>query len=145
MRKKKAQQYTAAEFEAVVALIRADAGVAADIEAITGQSLDDKTPRQLFELFVSIGQAADVQTVVARYGQARQSLRQVRAQLAEPVEVEPAAAAHITRLETQLAELKAANTALRQTNKALLNGSRQAAPMAAPVAGRVLTGKVVAQ
>jgi hypothetical protein len=139
-KKRSAQNYSADEFAAVVTLIETDAGLRADIEAITGQTLDCKTPRELFDLFRAINDAAEVQATVVRYGQARQAVRQTRAMLAAGAleELDPACPAtkKIHELEARCDELKARNQRLEASNKALLSGR------VAPIAPRVVKGEV---
>lgn len=140
------EQYTPEEFDQVVGIIRADAQVRADIEAITGQPLEGRSPRELFNLFRAIHEAAAVQEAVARYGRARRTLRAVRAELAadrvaeleaglaDNPDVNELAARRIHELEAKLDKAKAENRRLKQSNKAIAAG--------APVAPRVIPGKV---
>jgi len=135
-RGKRPEQYTPEEFDQVVGIIRADAQVRADIEAITGQSLDGKSPRELFDLFRGIHEAAVVQEAVARYGLARRRLRAVRAELAadraaelaEGLDVNPdvneIARKRIAELEAKLDQLKIENNRLRRSNKAIAGAPR---------------------
>ena len=128
MKQKKPQEYTAEEFDAVVAMIRNDASLRADIEAITGQSLNGKTPRELFDLFQTIEKTTAIQAAVVNYGRARQAVRDTRAMLAEGAlaEMDPAdpALRRIRDLEAKVDELKSTNSRLRDTNKALMSGKR---------------------
>lgn len=48
---KKSQQYTAEEFDAIARMVTDDRAVRALVEATTGQSVDGKTPRQVFDLY----------------------------------------------------------------------------------------------
>jgi len=128
-KKKRPQEYSPDEFDQVVNLIQGDAGLREDIEAITGQQLAGKTPRELFNLFRSINQAADIQAAVVRYGQARRAVRQTRRDLAtqatelpDGADVDQITAARIRELETKVDELKAQNTRLKATNKGLMSG-----------------------
>lgn len=131
-----AAEYSPEEFDAVVALIQSDAGLRADIEAITGQTLDGKTPRELFEAFRAIDAAADIQISVARYGKARQLVRETRAELAAAAvedlsnnpDIHQLARTRIGQLETTVDEQRALIERLRTTNKGLMSG-------AAPVPG----------
>ncbi len=115
------QEYSPEEFEAVVALIRNDAGVRADIEAITGQTLDGKSPRELFDLFRTLEGATQVQSVVARYGQAKRALRQTRVDLANPALLPPPVAAYVEQLQAKVDEERrlrvAAETALKRVKQ----------------------------
>lgn len=141
-KKKNAQQYSSEEFDAVVALIKRDADLRRDIEAITGQKLDGKTPRELFDLFRAIQGATEVQAVVVRYGQARQAVRQVRAELdgtATAEKVLGTAQSRINELEARNDGLKEENARLKAANAAL-NAGRGATPL--PTAGRVVQGNV---
>lgn len=132
-RKKKAQDYSAEEFNAVVALIQADAGLRADIEAITGQKLDGKNPRDLFNLFRAINTAADVQASVVRYGRARQAVRQTRVELENlpPADMPTSTAAYVERLQTRLDEAKREVRELKAAAAALHGG--KVTPIARPV------------
>lgn len=131
-KKRNPQEYSPEEFDAVVAMIRADAELREDIEAIIGQSLEGKTARELFDAFRTIKRATELQLTVAAYGKARQLLRQTRADLAagaleaDVPEVPAAGEARlqIERLETKLDELKRENKQLRVSNKALMAGRR---------------------
>lgn len=118
MKARKPQDYSPEEFDAVVALIRRDADLRADIEAITGQTLGGKTPRELFDLFRTLDGATQVQSVVVRYGQAKRALRQTRADLAEPIELPPSVADYVQGLQAKVDEekrkRKAAEAALEQ-------------------------------
>ncbi len=137
-KKRHPQQYSAEEFDAVVALIQRDAGLRADIEAITGQKLDGKKPRELFDLFRAIDQAADLQVTVAKYGRARQLVREVRADLEGTETAEKVlgtAQTRINELEGRNDLLKEENARLKAANAAL-NAGRGATPL--PTAGRVV-------
>lgn len=118
-RQKKAQEYSPEEFDAVVALIRRDEQLRADIEAITGQKLAGKTPRQLFDLFRTLEGAAQVQTVVVRYGQARRAVRQTRIDLAEPAMLPPATAEYVAGLQAKVDAEKRRRKAAEDELKAL--------------------------
>jgi hypothetical protein len=131
-RKKKAQEYSAREFEAVVALLMNDESIRGDIEAITGQGLAGKTPRELFDLFRAIDEAAAVQTSVARFGQARQALRATRAAV-EGVET---AENVLDAARARIVELEARNDALKAQNAAL-NARHGATPITNVVRGEV--------
>lgn len=140
MRKRNAQEYSPEEFDDVVAMIQGDASLRADIEVITGQKLDGKTPRDIFNLFLTIQRTTEVQAAVVRYGQARQAVRQTRAMLAEGAldDRDPTdpAIRRIRELEARNDELKATNERLKNTNKALMEGK------VAPIGGRVIKGEV---
>ncbi len=134
-KKKTAQQYSAEEFDAAVAMIRNDPEVRADIEAITGQKLAGKSPRELFDLFRAIGSATELQMTVARYGRARQLVRETRAALEGTSSAEqalPLARQRIAELEAKVDELKGKNSAL--------NARAGVTPL--PTAGRVIRGQV---
>lgn len=121
---RKPQEYSDDEFQAVVNMIRNDPEVRADIEAITGQTIDGKTPRELFDLFRALEGATQVQQVVVRYGQARRALRRTRMQVADPVNVPEAVAAYVEKLQREVdeqkAKRKAAEAALRQAHRPTL-------------------------
>lgn len=125
-KRRDAHQYSAEEFDRVVALINKDPGLRSDIEAITGQSLKGKNPRELFDLFRAVHDATEVQLTVAAYGRARQQVRETRAMLAEAALEErdsaDPAVRRIRDLETKVDELKDANARLRDTNKVLMGG-----------------------
>jgi hypothetical protein len=125
-RRRSPQEYTPEEFDAVVALIRSDRGLQADIEQITGQKLAGKTARELFDLFRAIETAAHVQTAVVAYGRARLMVRDTRTMLAEAEleDREPTdlAVRRIRELETTVDELKAVNGRLKETNRKLMGG-----------------------
>lgn len=152
---KKAQAYTPEEFDQIVNLLTTDASIRADIEAITGQSLDGRSPRELFNLFRAISGAATVQEAVARFGRARRQLRQVRAELASDMvehiadhpDVPTLARQRIVELETRLDEMKARMRALEQQTRRLAAGAQGAVPQAsarAARAARVIRGEVSA-
>jgi hypothetical protein len=103
MKARKPQEYSAKEFDAVVALIRQDESLREDIEAITGQKLDDgKSPRELFDLFLTLEGATQVQAVVVRYGQARRAVRQTRIELAAPDMLPPSTAEYVAGVQSRL-------------------------------------------
>lgn len=132
MKRRNPQDYSPEEFDAVVALVQGDPDLREDIEAITGQSLQGKSPRELFDAFRTIQKATELQLTVAAYGKARQLVRQTRADLAagaleaDAPEVPAAGAARvrIRDLETRLDELKREKARLEATNKALMAGRR---------------------
>ena len=135
-RDRRPEQSSDEEFQAVVSIIQNDPQVRADIEAITGQPLEGKSPRELFNLFRAIHEAAVVQEAVARYGLARRRLRAVRAELAadraaelaEGLDVNPdvneIARKRIAELEAKLDQLKIENDRLRRSNKAIAGAPR---------------------
>ncbi|NJP24413.1 hypothetical protein FLW53_09380 [Microbispora sp. SCL1-1] len=135
---KPAQGFTPEEFEAVVSMIRSDASLRADIETITGQKLDGKTPRQLFDLFRAINTAAEVQNAVVRYGRARQAVRQTRIELQDlpPADMPPTQAAYVQGLQERLDVVKAENQQLRAANAALRAGTVH------PIPARTIKGEV---
>lgn len=147
-RDRRPAQYSDEEFQAIVSIIQNDPQVRADIEAITGQSLDGKSPRELFTLFRAIGGAAAVQEAVARFGRARRALRRTRIELAEDAvehiadhpDVTQIARQRIVELEAKLDELRGENRRLRASNQALAR-ARAASPA---VAARVIKGEVSA-
>ena len=141
MSKKTPQQYSPEEFDAVVALIQNDPDLRADIEAITGQSLDGKTPRELFDTFRAINQATELQATVVRYGQARQAVRRTRLQMEFDVaadETKQLTANLVQELQERLDAMKQENTVLKQA----LRSERQA--KVTPIAGRTIRGEVSA-
>lgn len=140
-KKRNAQEYSKDEFDAVVALIQGDPDLRADIEAITKQPLDGKTPRELFDTFRAIKQATDLQAVVVRYGQARQAVRRTRAQVEFDVtadETKQLTAATIAELQERMDTIKQENAVLKQA----LRSERKA--KVTPIAGRVVRGEVSA-
>jgi len=136
---KPAQSYSPEEFDAVVSLIQRDASLRSDIEKITGQSLNDKTPRQLFDLFRAIDQAAQVQAAVVRYGRARQAVRETRIALQDlpPADMHPSQAAYVEQLQRRLDEAKRENQQLRAANVALRTGRVTPIPPARTIKGEV--------
>ncbi|MFC3985473.1 hypothetical protein [Streptosporangium jomthongense] len=103
MPKRRPQEYSPEEFDAVVALIRADEGLQQDIEKITGQSLADKTPRELFDLFRTLQSAVDVQATVVRYGRARTAVRRTRIEMdLDPANLPPATAQYVEDLQAKV-------------------------------------------
>ncbi|MCC5574542.1 hypothetical protein IMZ11_02665 [Microtetraspora sp. AC03309] len=141
-KKRKAQEYSAEEFDQTVALIRSNASVRLDIEAITGEKLDGKTPRELFDLFRSIEQATQIQVTVARYGQARRLLAQTRVDMESlpPAHMPVETAKFVEDLQRRLDVAKRENTELRTANAALRDRGN-----VTPIAGRVIQGKAVAR
>lgn len=121
MKQKKPQEYSADEFDAVVALIQGDPDLRADIEAITGQSLKGKNPRDLFDLFRAVQGATQVQAVVVQYGQARRALRRTRVELAHPEELPQPIADYVSDLQAKVDEEKRrrlqAEAALKQATR----------------------------
>lgn len=136
---RKPQDYTPEEFTTVVAMIRNDAGLRSDIEKITGQSLDGKTNRELFDLFRAIDQAAQVQAAVVRYGKARQAVRETRLALQDlpPADMPPTQAAYVEKLQQRVDALKAENQRLRATFAALRTGRVTPIPPARTIKGEV--------
>ncbi|TMR91278.1 hypothetical protein [Nonomuraea basaltis] len=129
------------EFDLVVAMIQQDQELRDDIEAVTGQSLEGKTPREMFNLYRAIGTAVDVQNAVTRYGQARQRLRQTRADLdgtASAEQVVGVARARITEAENRADELKAERDKYRAAYESLTSGN------VTQLAKPVLQGQVAA-
>ncbi|TQS30014.1 hypothetical protein [Microbispora sp. KK1-11] len=135
---KPAQGYSPEEFDTVVTMIQRDSALRADIETITGQKLDGRTPRELFDLFRAIDQAADVQAAVVRYGRARQAVRQTRIELQDlpPADMPPSQAAYVQGLQERLDAEKAANQQLRAANAALRAGTVH------PIPARTIKGEV---
>ena len=114
-RRARAVDYSPEEFDAVVRMIRNNPELQQDIEAITGQSLDGKSAREVFDLFRTIEAVSGVQAVVVNYGRARQAVRDTRASLEADANAEEAlrlARAEITRLEKSNEDLKRRNQAL---------------------------------
>lgn len=125
------QEYSPNEFDAVVAMIRSDAALRADIEAITGQKLDGKTPRELFDLFHTIQRTTEVQAVVVNYGRARQAVRETRAQLEADASAEEA----LKLARKEIERLEGANDSLKRKNQALSAG-QGATPLSRVAGGR---------
>lgn len=119
MRSRKPQEYSSEEFDAVVALIQGDESLRDDIEAITGQKLDGKTPRELFDLFRTLDEAAKVQATVVRFGQARRAVRQTRIDLAEPEMLPPSTAEYVAGVQARLDAEKRKREAAEAELKAL--------------------------
>ncbi|WP_157099369.1 hypothetical protein [Microbispora sp. ATCC PTA-5024] len=115
-----AQGYSPEEFDTAVALIHNDATLRADIEAITGQKVTGKNPRELFDLFRAIDQAAEVQAAVVRYGRARQMVRQTRIEMQDlpPADMPVDTAKYVADVQRRLDEAKAENAALKAALRA---------------------------
>lgn len=115
MKRRNPQDYSPEEFDQVVAMIRRDQELREDIEAITGQSLEGKNARELFNAFRTIAKVTEVQAVVVNYGRARQAIRDTRATLeadADTGEALRLARNRILELEKRNEELKRKNYAL---------------------------------
>lgn len=123
-REKKAQGYSPAEFDAVVDLLTSDESVREDIEAITGQKLAGKSPRELFDAFRAVQGATEIYATVIRHGQARQALRETRA----AVEGTSTAEEVLGAARARIVELEARNDDLKRQNAAL-NAARGARPL----------------
>ncbi len=109
MRKRKSQDYSPEEFEAVVALLQRDAKARKDIEVITGQKLSGKSAREIFDLWRSVQTAAEVKVAFAAYGKASLVLSETRREIEQTAETEEAlklARAEIKRLEGANASLR---------------------------------------
>jgi hypothetical protein len=143
-KKKHAQEYSDEEFQAVVQLIQGDEQLRADIEAITGQSLEGKSPRELFDLFRAINTATEIQLTVARYGQARRLVARTRAELEAPARVpETEAERTIANQRALIRQLEQNNEALRARNAALNNSNGiPAIPAPTSTARPLLQGEV---
>ncbi|MFC4006559.1 hypothetical protein ACFOY2_04960 [Nonomuraea purpurea] len=125
------QDYSPEEFDAVVAMIQGDAELRKDIEAITGQAVAGKSPRELFELFRTIQHTTEVQAVVVNYGRARRAVRDTRAQLEADASAEEA----LTLARKEIERLEASNDALKRKNQALA-ASQGATPLPRVAGGR---------
>lgn len=138
---RRAQDYSAEEFDQTVAILQNDASLRADIEAITGQTLDGKTPRELFDLFRSINQATEIQMAVVGFGRARQMVARVRGEMdaIPPAGMPMETAEYVAELQRRLDEEKRRNQELKDANAAL-NAARGATPL--PTAGRVVRGQI---
>lgn len=110
MRIRKPQDYSQAEFEAVIKMIQNEPKLRADIEAVTGQKLRGKSPREVFDLFRTIQQVTEIQATVINYGRARQALADTRAQL----EADASAEAALELARTRIKELEQANASLKR-------------------------------
>ncbi|MGW5259638.1 hypothetical protein ACWEQG_01605 [Microbispora sp. NPDC004025] len=131
MKRRNPQDYSPEEFDAVVAMIQNDPELRADIEAITGQTLDGKSPRDLFNLFRSIQKAADVQIAVVNYGRARQAIRDTRAALEADADAEES----LRLARNRILELERSNEELKRKNYALSRG-HGATPLPHAAGGR---------
>ncbi|MEU4410695.1 hypothetical protein AB0F88_39845 [Streptosporangium sp. NPDC023963] len=116
-RRRLPQDYTAGEFDAVVAQIQGNPRLRADLETIAGYSLEGRPPRELFDAFRAMEGATDVMAAVVRYGQGVQAVRRTRVEMEFDPEVDltPQQAEHVAELQAKLdaerrekAELKAA-------------------------------------
>lgn len=111
MRRRKAQEYSAAEFEAVVALLRNDERARRDIEAITGHKLTGKTAREIFDLYLTVQEATEVKVTFARYARAGVVLNEARRDLEGQASVVEA----LEATQAEVKELKTVNQSLRRT------------------------------
>ncbi|WP_152990179.1 hypothetical protein [Sphaerimonospora mesophila] len=136
-RRRRAQEYSQEEFDAAVALIQTDPALRADIEAIVGQSLDGRSPRELFDAFRAIEHATRLQLTVAEFGRARQLIRQTRNTLEElpPPDMPPSTAAYVEDLQTRFDQAKARVRELEAANAALRAG--RVTPISRVVKGEV--------
>lgn len=132
-KRRNSQNYSPAEFDAVVTMLQNNTGLRKDIEAITGQTLDGKTPRELFDLFRALDGVTEIQAVVIRYGHARQAIRQTRAALEGTETAENV----LDAARSRILELEKRNEALKAKNAAL-----NARAGATPLQGRVIPGQV---
>jgi hypothetical protein len=74
MRKKKSQEYSPEEFDAVVATVQNDKSMRDAVERITGQKITGKTPREIFDLVQTLQKTTEVQATVAMFGRAKLAL-----------------------------------------------------------------------
>jgi len=143
VKNRRPQEYTPGEFDRVVSIIRSDPGLQQQIEAITGQSLEGKTPREIFNLFLALQQATEAMHVVAEYGRARRTVSETRRQLEmdrlDDMPPDSPAARKIRELEEKLDRLKGVNAQLKEANRALI-GRAPGNPVI-PVS-RVIRGQV---
>lgn len=118
-RRRLPQDYTAGEFDQVVAQIQGNPQLRADLEAIVGYSLEDRSPRELFDAFRAMEGATDVMAAVVRYGQGVQAVRRTRVELQFDPEVDlaPAAAQHVAELQAKLDAERAEKAALKAALK----------------------------
>lgn len=138
-KRRTSQGYSPDEFDAAVAMIRNDQGLQQDIEKITGQSLEGKSPRELFELFRAIQAAAEVQATVVNYGRARQAVRRTRIEMdLDPANLPPETAQYVAELQAKVDDEKAqrlkAEAALKVTQ------SRNVLPLPAGNTSRKAAG-----
>lgn len=126
------QEYSAKEFDQVVKLIERDADLRADIEAITGQKLTGKSPREQFDLYRTLDAAAELAGVVVRYGQARRAVRRTRIDLADPEQLPPPIADYVAELQAKVTEERKK----RQVAEEALKAARSRNVVSLPAAGQ---------
>lgn len=108
MRKRRAQEYSSDEFDAVVAFLLSDPKARRDIEAITGKSLRGKQPREIFDLFLTVQKATEVKATFAAYGRASVILNEVRREVEGQAAVNDA----LDLAHAEIRDLKAAKESL---------------------------------
>lgn len=80
-RRKAAQEYSPEEFDAVVDLLKNDPKMRRNLEAVTGKSLRGKSNREIFDLYLTVGKAAEVAATFAAFGKARVVLDETRREI----------------------------------------------------------------
>lgn len=109
-RRRRPQEYTAEEFDAVVSLLLSDERARRDIEAITGEKLAGKTAREVFDLYLTVQKTTEVKATFAAYGRAGVILNEVRRE----VEGQAAVADELEAVKNEIKELKTVNGSLRR-------------------------------
>ncbi|MER5420375.1 hypothetical protein [Streptosporangium roseum] len=132
-RRRNPQEYSPEEFDSVVAMIRSDKGLQEDIERITGQSLEGKTPRELFDVFRTIQVVTDVQATVVNYGRARQAVRQTRIDMdLDPANLPPDAARYVAELQAKVDDERAQRLRAEERLKAATSRNVLTLPAGTP-------------
>ncbi|MFI6883406.1 hypothetical protein [Streptosporangium canum] len=132
-RRRNPQEYSPEEFDSVVAMIRSDKGLQEDIERITGQSLEGKNARELFDLFRTIQVVTDVQATVVNYGRARQAVRQTRIDMdLDPANLPPDTARYVAELQAKVDDERAQRLRAEERLKAATSRNVLTLPAGTP-------------
>ena len=132
-RRRNPQEYSPEEFDSVVAMIRGDKGLQEDIERITGQSLEGKNAREMFDLFRTIQVVTDVQATVVNYGRARQAVRQTRIDMdLDPANLPPDTARYVADLQAKVDDERAQRLRAEERLKAATSRNVLTLPAGTP-------------
>lgn len=107
-RRKAAQEYSADEFDSVIELLKNDPRMRRNLEAVTGKTLRGKSNREIFDLYRTVGQAAEVAATFAAFGRARVILDEVRREVEGQAAVNDA----LDLAHAEIRDLKAAKESL---------------------------------
>ncbi|NEA21571.1 hypothetical protein [Actinomadura bangladeshensis] len=113
-RRRRPQEYSAEEFDAVVDLLKTDEKARRNIEAITGKSLRGKTPREVFDLYLTVQKATEVKATFAAYGKAGVVLDEVRRE----VEGRNVVEAELEAAKNEIKDLETVNGSLKRALEA---------------------------